>query len=96
MHGNANADNTVQNAARCLHAIGAPESIKVYPGASKPLLRSPRHDPEIHGPDGLGGVEGLGGYELAMDSRSEGVKKCGRGWTGFRRRGLGGRDPICT
>lgn len=26
---------------------------------SKPLLRPTKHDPEIHGPDGLGGVEGL-------------------------------------
>jgi hypothetical protein len=32
---------------------------KVYGGAARPLLRPARHDPEIHGPDGLGGVEGL-------------------------------------
>lgn len=31
----------------------------MYPGAIKPLLLQPKHDPEIHGPDGLGGVEGL-------------------------------------
>jgi len=31
----------------------------VYGGAAAPLLRPARHDPEIHGPDGLGGVEGL-------------------------------------
>lgn len=31
----------------------------MYPGAPKPLLRPVKHDPEIHGPDGLGGVEGL-------------------------------------
>lgn len=31
----------------------------MYPGAAKPLLRPTRHDPEIHGVDGLGGVEGL-------------------------------------
>lgn len=31
----------------------------MYPGADKPLLRPVKHDPEIHGEDGLGGVEGL-------------------------------------
>jgi len=31
----------------------------VYSGAAAPLIRPVRHDPEIHGPDGLGGVEGL-------------------------------------
>lgn len=31
----------------------------MYPGATKPLIRPPRHDPQIHGADGLGGVEGL-------------------------------------
>lgn len=31
----------------------------MHPGATKPLLRAARHDPEIHGLDGLGGVEGL-------------------------------------
>jgi len=28
-------------------------------GAAKPLIRHARHDPEIHGADGLGGVRGL-------------------------------------
>ena len=28
-------------------------------GAAKPLIRHARHDPEIHGADGLGGVIGL-------------------------------------
>lgn len=42
-----------------MHAFGAPECIRVYPGASRPLIRPPKHDPEIHGKDGLGGVEGL-------------------------------------
>ncbi|KAI0092197.1 Inosine/uridine-preferring nucleoside hydrolase domain-containing protein [Irpex rosettiformis] len=58
-HGNAGATNTMNNAARCLHAFGAPDDIKIYPGAPKPLIRLLRHDPQIHGPDGLGGVEGL-------------------------------------
>ncbi len=59
MHGNASADNTALNAARCLLAFGASPILRVYPGASKPLLRAAKHDPEIHGPDGLGGVEGF-------------------------------------
>ncbi|RDB19883.1 Inosine-uridine-preferring nucleoside hydrolase [Hypsizygus marmoreus] len=58
-HGNAPADCTALNAARCLLAFAAPNHIRVHPGASKPLLRPAKHDPEIHGPDGLGGVEGL-------------------------------------
>jgi inosine-uridine nucleoside N-ribohydrolase len=59
VHGNATAENTAINAARCLYAYGAPETVRVYPGAARPLLRAPRHDPEIHGADGLGGVVGL-------------------------------------
>ncbi|KAI0307001.1 uridine nucleosidase [Multifurca ochricompacta] len=59
VHGNTTAENTKINASRCLHAFAAPADIKVYGGAIKPLLRPTRHDPEIHGPDGLGGVEGL-------------------------------------
>ncbi|KZT24584.1 nucleoside hydrolase [Neolentinus lepideus HHB14362 ss-1] len=59
VHGNADAQCTESNAARCLYAYGAPQDVRVYPGAIKPLIRPARHDPEIHGVDGLGGVEGL-------------------------------------
>jgi len=59
VHGNATVKNTKINAARCLHVFAAPAHVKVYGGAAAPLLRPARHDPEIHGPDGLGGVEGL-------------------------------------
>ncbi|KAK0463595.1 uridine nucleosidase [Desarmillaria tabescens] len=58
-HGNAPSDLTAINAARCLLAFGAKPNIRVYPGAPKPLLKNVQHDVEIHGPDGLGGVEGL-------------------------------------
>ncbi|KAK0482583.1 uridine nucleosidase [Armillaria novae-zelandiae] len=58
-HGNAPSDLTAINAARCLLAFGAKPNIRVYPGAPKPLLKAAQHDAEIHGPDGLGGVEGL-------------------------------------
>lgn len=59
VHGNASADCTVKNTAKCLHAFAAPSDVLVYRGASKPLLRPTKHDPEIHGEDGLGGVLGL-------------------------------------
>jgi uridine nucleosidase len=42
-----------------VQAFAAPERIKVYGGAAAPLLRPVRNDPEIHGRDGLDGVEGL-------------------------------------
>ncbi|KAG2013166.1 hypothetical protein CC2G_010102 [Coprinopsis cinerea AmutBmut pab1-1] len=59
-HGNASSYYTALNAARCLFAFGAkPGEIYVYPGADKPLILPAKHDPEIHGVDGLGGVEGL-------------------------------------
>ncbi|GLB34085.1 putative inosine-uridine preferring nucleoside hydrolase [Lyophyllum shimeji] len=58
-HGNAPSDHTATNAARCLLAFGAPPEVRVYRGANKPLLVPARHDAEIHGPDGLAGVEGL-------------------------------------
>ncbi|KAG1735708.1 Inosine/uridine-preferring nucleoside hydrolase domain-containing protein [Suillus paluster] len=59
VHGNASADCTAKNTARCLHAFAASSDVLVYRGASKPLLRPTKHDPEIHGEDGLGGVVGL-------------------------------------
>ncbi|KAF4620063.1 hypothetical protein D9613_004994 [Agrocybe pediades] len=58
-HGNASSDHTAINAARCLLAFGGPSHVRVYPGSNEPLLLPARHDPEIHGIDGLGGVEGL-------------------------------------
>ncbi|TDL29830.1 uridine nucleosidase [Rickenella mellea] len=59
VHGNTDAQNTYLNAQRCLYAFHAPEDVHAYAGASTPLLRPAKHDPEIHGIDGLGGVEGL-------------------------------------
>jgi uridine nucleosidase len=59
VHGNSNLQSTQKNAALCLYAFGAPPSVKVYPGASKPLIRPAQYSPQIHGVDGLGGVEGF-------------------------------------
>ncbi|QRV72895.1 inosine-uridine preferring nucleoside hydrolase [Ceratobasidium sp. AG-Ba] len=61
VHGNNTSANTFANAIKLLYAYGASDKIRVYPGASQPLIRPARADPEIHGPDGLGGVVGLPG-----------------------------------
>lgn len=42
-----------------MEAFGAPGDIRVYPGADKPLIGLPLPAVDIHGSDGLGGVEGL-------------------------------------
>ena len=59
VHGNSDLLCTTKNAARCLYAFCADKGQKVHMGAAKPLIRHVRHDPEIHGVDGLGGVRGL-------------------------------------
>ena len=59
VHGNSDLLSTTKNAARCLYAFCADKGQKVHMGAAKPLIRNARHDPEIHGADGLGGVRGL-------------------------------------
>ncbi|KAF9651769.1 uridine nucleosidase [Thelephora ganbajun] len=59
VHGNSDLLCTTKNAARCLYAFCADKDQKVHMGAAKPLIRHARHDPEIHGVDGLGGVRGL-------------------------------------
>lgn len=59
VHGNSDLLCTTKNAARCLYAFCADKDQKVHMGAAKPLIRHTRHDPEIHGADGLGGVIGL-------------------------------------
>ncbi|CAE7233451.1 unnamed protein product [Rhizoctonia solani] len=92
VHGNASRYNTFSNAIRLLYAYGASDSIQVYPGASQPLLRPTRADPEIHGADGLGGVIGLPDPEdttirarfaksplNAVQALAEAVKKCASG-----------------
>ena len=58
-HGNADPKDTHANAVRLLHAFAAPVDVHAHRGALKPLLRPARTDPEIHGDDGLGGVDGL-------------------------------------
>jgi len=61
VHGNTTPENTWKNALRLSYAFGksGESGVKVYAGATKPLVRAPQVDEEIHGLDGLGGVEGL-------------------------------------
>ncbi|KAM0755625.1 uridine nucleosidase [Meredithblackwellia eburnea MCA 4105] len=62
VHGNGSLAHTTLNAAKVLCSFADPKVAKevpVYSGTSKPLLRPVKHDPEIHGESGLGGVEGL-------------------------------------
>ncbi|KAK4057653.1 Uridine nucleosidase 1 [Microbotryomycetes sp. JL221] len=62
VHGNTSVENATMNAARLLASFGTEDqrqNIRLCQGATQPLLRRAKNDPEIHGPDGLGGVEGL-------------------------------------
>jgi len=52
--GNVPVAQTADNARRIVEMAGYPET-KVYAGADRPLLRSPRPVPEIHGKTGIDG-----------------------------------------
>lgn len=54
--GNQEVSKTTANAARVLQAAGV-ENVNVVSGQKVPLLRSPRHDPGIHGESGLDGTD---------------------------------------
>ena len=49
-------EKTTVNAAKVLVAAGIPE-VNVVRGSATPILRTARHDPEIHGESGLEGTE---------------------------------------
>ncbi|CAE7013326.1 Inosine-uridine preferring nucleoside hydrolase [Pyrenophora teres f. teres] len=55
VHGNAALDQTTYNTRAILEAIGR-RDIKVYSGASKPIVRDAVHAADIHGESGLDGV----------------------------------------
>ncbi|KAL1797612.1 hypothetical protein ACET3X_004218 [Alternaria dauci] len=55
VHGNAALEQTTYNTRAILEAIGK-RHVKVYPGASKPLVRDAVHAADIHGESGLDGV----------------------------------------
>ncbi|KAF2637207.1 Inosine/uridine-preferring nucleoside hydrolase [Massarina eburnea CBS 473.64] len=55
VHGNASLEQTTFNARGMLEAIGKSD-VKVYSGASKPIVRDAVHAADIHGESGLDGV----------------------------------------
>ncbi|RMZ66493.1 uridine nucleosidase [Pyrenophora seminiperda CCB06] len=55
VHGNAALDQTTYNTRAILEAIGR-RDVKVYSGASKPIVRDAVHAADIHGESGLDGV----------------------------------------
>jgi uridine nucleosidase len=59
-HGNATGGQTYFNAVRLLSAYGVDSTkCKVWRGCDTPLLRGKKQDEDIHGNDGLGGVQCL-------------------------------------
>jgi uridine nucleosidase len=55
VHGNAALEQTTYNTRAILEAVGK-RHVKVYTGASKPLVRDAVHAADIHGESGLDGV----------------------------------------
>mmetsp|Transcript_9125 Transcript_9125/g.13679 ORF Transcript_9125/g.13679 Transcript_9125/m.13679 type:complete len:351 (+) Transcript_9125:19-1071(+) len=66
--GNQTVDKTFRN-AKLMLKVAAKEAVPVVKGLSKPLLRSARHDPDIHGHSGLEGCP-----ELDSFAEAEGLK----------------------
>ncbi|HVP19783.1 MAG TPA: nucleoside hydrolase [Spirochaetia bacterium] len=54
--GNVALEKVVDNVLRLLSFLGRMD-IPVFRGASRPLVEPPRHAPDVHGANGLGGVE---------------------------------------
>ncbi|MFN8218021.1 MAG: nucleoside hydrolase [Solirubrobacterales bacterium] len=54
--GNVPVELSTRNAARVLSLLGR-EDVPIAAGASRPLVRANPYHPDIHGPNGLGGVE---------------------------------------
>ncbi len=54
--GNVALENVVDNVLRLLSFLGRTD-IPVFRGASRPLLEPPHHAADVHGANGLGGVE---------------------------------------
>jgi purine nucleosidase len=52
VNGNVSLEHTTANALKILNAAGV--DVPVYAGCSVPLINEPRHEPSVHGQDGLG------------------------------------------
>lgn len=58
VYGNSSNSNTTHNTLGLLDALGFnQDEVKVYSGEKRPLVKLPEYSPEIHGPNGLGGVD---------------------------------------
>ena len=67
--GNVPLTATTANARRVLEFAGH-AAVPVYAGCARPLLRAPAHAREVHGHDGLGGVELPPAREPAADGNA--------------------------
>ncbi|KAJ2356646.1 hypothetical protein GGF43_001936 [Coemansia sp. RSA 2618] len=72
--GNSSVKNTTENTLRVLKAAGV-EGVKVYKGASKPLVKKVFHADKYHGPSGIGGVKHMpeADYEKYFDGSCNAV-----------------------
>lgn len=58
VHGNVLLDSTTHNALGLLELLNIPyDSVKVYAGSDRPLVKPPREAKDIHGPTGLGDID---------------------------------------
>ncbi|KAI1828476.1 Inosine/uridine-preferring nucleoside hydrolase [Xylaria intraflava] len=90
VHGNASVRKTTNNALSVLAAIGKQDTIRVYPGAARPLHRDPIHAVAIHGESGLDGTDLLPAPALsaldtsvsAVDAMASALRACepGTAW----------------
>ncbi len=67
--GNASVEDCAFNALRIL-ALAGRTNVPVYKGAQKPLVRALKTLPEVFGPDGLAGGEGLPASARAVEPES--------------------------
>lgn len=90
-HGNATGLHTYTNAIKLLTAYGIrPTQCKVWRGSDGPILRKGKVDKEIHGNDGLGGVECL--PELKDERVQEHIQATLQGESGED--GMPPADPL--
>jgi uridine nucleosidase len=59
--GNQSVDKTWANAVKLMDIAGSP-NVPVYCGQSKPMLKTPKHDPGIHGESGIDGSPTLNNF----------------------------------
>ncbi|OLY81309.1 Inosine-uridine-preferring nucleoside hydrolase-like protein [Smittium mucronatum] len=68
--GNQSVEKTTANAISILEASGRSD-VPVFMGASKPLIRIAKHDPEIHGESGLDGTSLLPTFNKSLYEKAK-------------------------